>query len=381
MNLVKVNKDLPSKIEDLSKFILIGREKLTAVRAEIRAIDKLGLAKEVREQKKQEAQELGEALLDAEARIGEMLKDLPSPTGSKIGKRGIEKTLPEGITHKQSHYFQTLAENKEIIEQVKAEARENDDIPTRTAVLDKVKEVKKNEAVKAKIKEREVKALNVDIKNFVCGDSLVELAKLKDKSIDCVVTDPPYGIDYVSNYRINDDVAKKIINDELEKALFLWEKTCNILDAKVKDNCHLYIFTSWKVWHYFREITEKYFKVKNCLIWEKNNWSMGDLKGNYAEQYEMILFATRGNKELLGRRDTNILKFDRVSNQSLLHSCEKPIELLKYLISKSTVENELVVDPFAGSGSTLLSAKDIRRNFWGCEIDHEHYKKAVGRLL
>ena len=74
-------------------------------------------------------QGLGGALLDAEARIGELLKDLPSPAGSKIGKRGVEKTLPTGITHKLSHYCQQLAEHLALIEQVIAEAKENEDIP------------------------------------------------------------------------------------------------------------------------------------------------------------------------------------------------------------------------------------------------------------
>jgi len=56
------------------------------------------------------------ALLDAETRIGELLKDLPSPAGSKIGKRGVEKSLPDGITHKLSHYCQKLASRPDIVE-------------------------------------------------------------------------------------------------------------------------------------------------------------------------------------------------------------------------------------------------------------------------
>lgn len=71
------NNQLPDKIEDLAKFVLVGREKLTSVRAEIRAISKLELAEEVREQKREEAQMLAEALLDAEVRIGDLLKQIP----------------------------------------------------------------------------------------------------------------------------------------------------------------------------------------------------------------------------------------------------------------------------------------------------------------
>lgn len=77
------NQNLPDKIEDLAKFVLVGREKLTSVRAEIRAIDKVQLAQEVREQKKEEAQMLAEALLDAEVKIGDLLKQIPKAQGKR----------------------------------------------------------------------------------------------------------------------------------------------------------------------------------------------------------------------------------------------------------------------------------------------------------
>ena len=123
--LVKKQNYLPDNIKDLTKFVLIGREKLVAVRAAIRAVDKLGLATDVREQKREEATWLAGALLDAEARIGEILKVQTVRGGSLNYKSGAKKSLPEGITHKQSSAFQTLADNKDIIEQVKADAEES----------------------------------------------------------------------------------------------------------------------------------------------------------------------------------------------------------------------------------------------------------------
>ena len=78
MNEITVQaKQLPDNLPDLAAFVLVGREKLTAVRAEIRAIDKLQLAEDVRQQKRDEAQMLSEALLDAEVRIGELTKAIP----------------------------------------------------------------------------------------------------------------------------------------------------------------------------------------------------------------------------------------------------------------------------------------------------------------
>lgn len=74
---------LPDNLQDLSKFVLVGREKLTSVRAEIRAIDKLNIAQEVRNQKKEECQMLSEALLDAEVRLGELFREIPKDTSFK----------------------------------------------------------------------------------------------------------------------------------------------------------------------------------------------------------------------------------------------------------------------------------------------------------
>ncbi len=154
------NQQLPDKIEDLAKFVLVGREKLTSVRAEIRAISKLELAEEVRVQKREEAQMLGEALMDAEVKIGDLLKQIPKASGGDrkseeiknrtIAKFDKQETKQEVITRlgfnkDQANRFETMASNKDIVEQVKTEARENEDIPTRTRVLQLVKEKTKEE--------------------------------------------------------------------------------------------------------------------------------------------------------------------------------------------------------------------------------------------
>ena len=144
--IVKRDIQLPSTIEDLSRFVLVGREKLTSVRAEIRVIDKLQLAEDVRQQKKEEATFLAEALLDAETRIGELI---PPPTSQRneAGRLQGIRTLPEGISWNQSSAFQKMAAHKDIIELVKTESRERDELPTRTAVLDAIRFVENHRAV------------------------------------------------------------------------------------------------------------------------------------------------------------------------------------------------------------------------------------------
>ena len=200
---------------------------------------------------------------------------------------------------------------------------------------------------------------------MIIGDCLKEIPKLSDNKIDCVIVDPPYGIDYQSNYKI--EKYEKIKGDNKE-AFNLLDKSLNLIKPKLKTNSHIYIFTSWKVIDKVKPIVEKHFEVKNCIIWDKENTSMGDLKGNYAERYEMIIFATQGKRKLQNEfRMANIIKCPRTNNSN--HPTEKPVELLKKLIECSTKEKELVLDYFAGSCSTLKAAKQTKRKWLGIELE------------
>jgi len=163
--LVSQTIQLPETIEDISKFVLVGREKLTAVRAEIRAIDKLELAEEVRNQKLDEARMLSEAVLDAEVKLGDLLKQIPKRTSNQhisdmkrdsgvVPEKPKKEVVKElGFSPKQAERFETLADNKDLVEKVKEEARENDDIPTRTRVIDLAQQRKKKEREKAEQEE------------------------------------------------------------------------------------------------------------------------------------------------------------------------------------------------------------------------------------
>lgn len=172
MELQKQERMLPARLEDLAQFVLVGRDKLAMVRAGIRALDKLDVAEGVRQQKKEEAQMLADALLDAETKIGEIMLAMPKTIGQhevrgnqyKSGKLLSSEefstqpasnskqqiTQQLGFNRMQVERFQTLAQNKDLVEQVKAEARENDDLPTRTAVLQLAKARKREEQIQIK---------------------------------------------------------------------------------------------------------------------------------------------------------------------------------------------------------------------------------------
>ena len=152
--------NLPANLEDLSRFVLVGREKLTAVRAEIRAIKKVGLAREVAEQKRQEAQQLAEAVIDAEVRIGEVMREIPTAQGARTdtelrspGGTKYEQLSEMGFAKTTANSFEQMSKHPEAVAAAKAEARESEEIVTRSAVLDKIKE--ENAALKRRVRELE----------------------------------------------------------------------------------------------------------------------------------------------------------------------------------------------------------------------------------
>jgi len=213
----------------------------------------------------------------------------------------------------------------------------------------------------------------IELNKIYNEDCLVGLKKIKDNAVDLVLTDVPYGIDFKSNYR--KVKHEKIHNDN---TLDWFEDWIFEIDRVSKSDAHLYIFCSHHNVEYFKYHIQKYRKVKNILIWQKNNTGMGDLYGDYAPQYEMILFCSNGEKKLNGGRDSNIIKANRTNND--LHPTEKPVDLMEYFIRKSSEENNVVLDTFAGSGAALLAAKKLNRNFIGFEIIQKHCETIQKRL-
>lgn len=218
------------------------------------------------------------------------------------------------------------------------------------------------------------------------GDCLEWLSQLEDNSISLALTDPPYGIDFHSNHR-KKSVLKSvngIANDGKDNQEFLLSVMSSVYRV-LKDGSHIYWFTRWdKVEEQKPLLEEVGFKVKNNLIWVKNNWSMGDLQGAYAGQYECILFGHKGRRilnEVEGRkRHADVLFYDRIPSNRLQHSHQKPTDLLEFLIKKSTNEGETIIDPFSGSGSTLVSAINTKRNFIGMESDWDYCEIANERI-
>ena len=287
-----------------------------------------------------------------------------------------------GITKDQSSTFQKIASlPDEVFESeiatAKAESEKRIELTTKR-VLTAAKEYEQQKK-KADLREK-ISIQRVEIKiseNIKNGDSLEILQSLNDGSIDIVLTDPPYGISYISNRSIHEDSITKrgLLNDGKEQAFELLDKTCEILSRKTAENAHLYFFCSWSVFSAFEAIISNYFNIKTPIVWDKGNKGSGDLENDWGNQTEIVIFCVKGKKMVNNRRG-NIISVPRLHTTKMVHPTQKPIELLLDILAVSYFKGDFVVDPFMGSGSTIKACNEIGAKCLGIELDSEMFNIA-----
>ena len=217
-------------------------------------------------------------------------------------------------------------------------------------------------------------------------DAIKTLKSLKSECIDLIVTDPPYKVTARGNAGNSGGM--------MQKKLSMQGKIFEHNDVKpieyipefyrvLKDGSHCYIMTNHvNLQEILNVATECGFKFIKSLIWNKGNKIMGQY---YMSQFEYILFFRKGKGKKINKCGTaDILnvpnKKTKGEDGKNLHDTEKPVELMKILVENSSQENEIVLDPFMGIGSTGMACKELRRHFLGIEIDEKYFNIAKERI-
>ena len=294
----------------------------------------------------------------------------------KYQLRFMEGFIADGCNWKKDKVQRETAKYKlwqDMVDIAKAELVNEGDLDTIVGLVEN-NSFRTIEQLKAKVRDLNEKAKD----KLICGDAIVELEKLADGSIDLVITDPPYGIEYHSNRsQFSEHVTKEgIENDGLVEALELLDKTCEVLSRKTKADSHLYFFAGWRVCPQFRAIVGRYFTIRNVIIWDKGNHGAGDLEYSWGNRYETIIYATKGNRPFR-KRKADIVSVPKVDSSRMIHPTQKPVTLIKELLEASARPADTVCDPFMGSGSTIKAAKEFGSlNYIGIELDAERFEKA-----
>jgi len=217
--------------------------------------------------------------------------------------------------------------------------------------------------------------------NFLNDDCLKVLPKLKDESVDLVITDPPWGID-LKGMQGARSVDYHMFSDKVRG---LYTKIIPELYRVLKDGSHLWLFFGIEHYEKILKLLQKAgFDVREVPnVWIKEGPSYSNWEYKMMPQYELFFFAVKsedGSPKQLKEATSDVFDYKRAKGVDKIHPTEKPVELMKRLITLSSTKDELVLDPFAGSGSVMIASMLLGRRALGIELDKEYYDTAMGRL-
>ena len=214
---------------------------------------------------------------------------------------------------------------------------------------------------------------------LVCGDSTVpETVRLlmDGKRANLCVTDPPYNCSYEGG------TGMTIINDKMSEAdffAFLQKAFTNIFDNLVDGGAFYAFHSDAEKVNFFNATVSAGFHYSTTCIWVKNSLVIGRM--DYQMRHEPVLYAfkdTAKHKWYSNRKQTTVWEFDRPT-KSKLHPTMKPIPLVCYPVRNSSAPNEIVLDVFGGSGSTLIACEQLERICFTMELDPKYATAIVLR--
>ena len=210
---------------------------------------------------------------------------------------------------------------------------------------------------------------------IILGDCLEALKGMDDEIFDLCLIDAPY-FDYKTGHRKDkaDKLSQSLVQQSREDQIEVVRECIK----KLKTGRSFWFFTNWQEAWWFQQ--QFYTFLRNEIIWDKGNWTAGDLKGSFGNKYEVIFLGTKGKGwEYRGERLPDIWQIDRVGSQRI-HPTQKPVALYKKIIEISTDPGAFVFDPYVGSAASAIACMELGREFLGYEIDKEFYSRAQRRV-
>jgi len=215
----------------------------------------------------------------------------------------------------------------------------------------------------------------------MCGDSTKESdvsILMNGNKADVVVTDPPYNTGMTGKPNNEKARLSHMFNDNIQD----WDKFLTDIFTNyfknTKGDCAYYVFIDWRRVGDVRSKIESLMSVKNVIVWDKKVHGLGS---DYKSTYELIIVGKKGNPEIQNRYGLDyqdIWRLQREMGRNKDHATVKPIELCQKPIKHASKTDDIVLDLFLGSGSTLIAAETTKRICYGMEID-QHYSDVILR--
>ena len=220
---------------------------------------------------------------------------------------------------------------------------------------------------------------------LMCGDSTKEsdVEKLMNgEKADMVFTDPPYGVNYEGGH--NKEKRKKIKNDKLEgdDLSDLFKNSIITSFIYTKDTCPFYIwFASGKSIETFKGLSETGISVRAIICWYKIKSGLGAFMAQYIPNYEPCIYGHKEGKSIkwYGATDEKTVWELQNDKKNRLPPTQKPIALVERAINNSSQANDILLDLFLGSGSTLIACEKTNRICYGMELDTKYCDVIIER--
>lgn len=200
------------------------------------------------------------------------------------------------------------------------------------------------------------------------------LPTLPEGSIDLIVTDPPYSIGTTSNGNKGEWLDNNLIRPFFE----IWFREIRRI---LKPTGEIYMNTDWRTYPFLFPIASRYLNVKNCIVWDYEWIKAGT---HYRFSHEFIIYALReggrNRKFPANERDVWRIKPINFTSNNKFHNAEKPIELVKKMLTNSASKGNAVLDSFAGSGTTMKACLEMNLDCTGIEINPEYIDVCKKRL-
>jgi len=222
---------------------------------------------------------------------------------------------------------------------------------------------------------------------ILCGDSTKEdsFTKILDgRRAHMVMTDPPYNVDYASKneflnkYDKGNRIQTAIINDAILDYTAFLHDWLEAMKNQLTDYNTIYITIAGKtIKELLIALDLNNYYLSQVLVWNKNNTVIGRM--DYMGKHELIVYCWKGKHKFYGKNERTVWDIPK-PHQSKLHPTMKPVELCSRAIGNSSLPDEIVLDPFAGSGSTLIACEQLDRQGYMIEIDPRYCQIIIDRF-
>lgn len=293
----------------------------------------------------------------------------------KILRQLMNKLRGEHDKQKDSFEFKSIYDSGRLDEFVKLLAQPREDFE---AILSKkfdIDFIQEKDEIPELSRETNVKVGDIyQLGNhrIMCGNSTSSLDILLDgKTVDLLLTDPPYGVDYSSKNRFLNSISKgnriqePILNDAIEDYTEWFKSWLNKIPFSDYNSFYITI-SDQKLYELITALQDCGYKISQHLVWVKNNHVLG--RQDYVNKHELIIYGWKNHHNFYGDFQTSVFNIDKPLKNNL-HPTMKPIELMSIPIHNNTKELDLVLDPFLGSGSTLIACESSNRICYGMELD------------